>query len=476
MSGRRAAAVVVIATLITVLYAVATPRSPADAAEMCPPITMDVLFPPTTMPPPVTVPPETTTIPVETTTTAPSTTTTTTLPTTTTTVSPTTTTLPVTTSTTLEEVTTTTAVPETTTTTVPLPPPCDPFVYDMAWPLAASGHIGSPFGADRDGGARKHMGNDIAAPKLTPVLAVADGVVIKVAQEVGTADCCWAIIGHTDGWQSYYIHLNNDRHGTDDGLGLGVRVDLAEGSPVTRGEVIGWVGDSGNAEDTVDHLHFELRDPTGAAVDPRPSLDAARNAAVLLDPEPSWPYADDDGHSAEWLAAMLLSEGVLLDCDGSRVNFCPDAVAAPDFAVVIATHLAGKMPPPVEARRQPLPEALQSGDPSSAEAVLGCEPLNECLQSGLPETELARIAVWIRLDALVATLLTSPPVEGAPVVFLPSAQEADARLRAIGAREACNPPLDDQRLLTRAETMVRLVSWIQGANPEPCPSAPQPTL
>ena len=345
----------------------------------------------------------------------------------------------------------------------------------MAWPLAGAGQIGSPFGADRDGGARKHQGNDIAAPKLTPVLAVADGVVIKVAQEVGTENCCWVVVEHIDGWQSYYVHLNNDRHGSDDGLGVGARTDLSEGSVVARGELIGWVGDSGNAEETVDHLHFELRNPEGLAVDPRPSLEAAREAAAILDPEPSWPYVDDDGHPGEWLAARLLSEGLLLGCDGSMIHFCPDRVAAPDFAATIAAHLAGKTAPRIEGRSQPLPEPLAAVDPASVEAALGCERVEACLQVGLPETEVARIAIWIRTDALVATLRPSPAPEGVPEVFLLSPGEAEARLRSMGALEACNPPLDGERLLTRAETMLRLVAWVQGTNPEPCSPA-QPTL
>jgi murein DD-endopeptidase MepM/ murein hydrolase activator NlpD len=473
MSGRRAVAVLTVAALIAALHAATSPTTQAEAIEMCPPVTMDVLFPPTTLPAPTTT--TSTTIPVETTTTVPATTTTTIPETTTTGAANSTTTVPAPeTTTTVPAPETTTTVPETTT-TAPPPPPCDPFVYDMSWPLAGVGQIGSPFGADRDGGARKHQGNDIAAPKLTPVLAVADGVVIRLAQEVGTEECCWAIVEHDDGWQSYYIHLNNDRHGTDDGLGVGARTDLAVGSTVTRGEVIGWVGDSGNAEETIDHLHFELRDPEGLAVDPRASLEAARIAAILPDPEPTWPYLDDDGHPGEDVAAWLLSEGLLLGCDETYLRFCPDQVATVELAAVIAAHVAGKAPPPVEAQSQPLPDPLRGADPGSVEAALGCEPVETCLQSGLTETEVARIAMWVRIDAMVATLLPASPAEGSPRVFLLSAEEAEARLRSIGALEACKPPLDGERLLTRAETAIRLVSWIGGADPEPCPPA-QPTF
>ena len=107
--------------------------------------------------------------------------------------------------------------------------------------------------------------------------------------------------------------------------------------------------------------------------------------------------------------------------------------------------------------------------------MLGCEPVETCLQIGLTESEVARIAMWVRIDAMVATLLPAPPAEGTPKVFLLSAEEAEARLRSIGAVEACKPPLDGERLLTRAETTIRLVSWIRGVDPVPCPPA-QPTF
>ncbi len=475
MYGRRTAAVLVASTLIIGLYLLSTPASPVAAAEICPPVTMDVLFPPTTLPAPTTLPPEstTTTAPVTTVTTAPPETTTT-APVTTVTTAPaetsttvpaetTTTTLPAETTTTTLPAETTTAAPTTTTTlpaetTLPPPPSCEPFVYDMAWPLAGVGQVGSPFGADRDGGARKHEGNDIAAPRLTPVLAVADGVMGVISQEQGTANCCWAIVEHADGWQSYYIHLNNDQYGTDDGLGLGVRTDLAPGTPVAKGEVIGWVGDSGNAEGTIPHLHFELHNPEGVAVDPRPSLLAAQAAAVFADPQPVWPYADDDGTPGEAMAALLLTQGLILDCDGSRVNVCPDRVGDPEFVGIIARYLAGKPTPSLQGQYQPVDDTP------------GCPPRDTCAVYGLPETEIARLAVWIRIDALVSTLRPHTSAkEGTPEVFLPTVDEAEARLREIGSRAACNPALDGGHVLTRSDIVLRLVSWLQAANPEPCP-------
>lgn len=114
------------------------------------------------------------------------------------------------------------------------------------------------WGAARSGG-RKHIGNDLMAPKMTEVYSIADGVVLKVASSARAGR--YLIIGHAEGWESYYIHLNNDTPGTDDGKAgwaLTVAPGIFVGSEVAGGQLIGWVGDSGNAEWTMPHTHFEL--------------------------------------------------------------------------------------------------------------------------------------------------------------------------------------------------------------------------
>ena len=221
----------------------------------------------TTGPPTTTVPPvTTTTMPGPTDTTVPETTTTTmplvTVPTTT--VPETTTTVPETTT----VPPTTTTVPPTTTTsprTVVKRGSC--FVYRMTYPIVGESANVSPFGAPRDGGARLHAGNDLTAPRMSPVVAVRSGLVEKI-EYGGYLSGTSIRIRHDDGWSSHYIHLNNDLYGTDDGRGEGVRPGLAVGDRVKRGELIGWVGDSGNAEGTIPHLHFELRNPAAVPVDP----------------------------------------------------------------------------------------------------------------------------------------------------------------------------------------------------------------
>ena len=160
-------------------------------------------------------------------------------------------------------------------------------VYPMIFPVAGEHRFGRDFGDPR-GGGRSHTGIDILADKLTPVVAVADGTVRWMVRERG-GDCCALSVVHDDGWRSRYIHLNNDTPGTDDGQGYGIVRSLRPGSRVRAGQVIGWVGDSGNAEETASHLHFELLRPDGTPVDPFGTLQAA-----LADPRtsPAPPLSD----------------------------------------------------------------------------------------------------------------------------------------------------------------------------------------
>lgn len=151
--------------------------------------------------------------------------------------------------------------------------------YEMVFPVIGDVEFDNTWGNARSGG-RRHQGTDIMADKMLPVVAVADGVVDWVHD--GTRkNCCALGIAHDDGWETYYIHMNNDTPGTDNGDSWGFAPGIEKGSRVIAGQLIGWVGDSGNAEGTAPHIHFELHRPDGVKVNPYHSLVAAQQAAVL---------------------------------------------------------------------------------------------------------------------------------------------------------------------------------------------------
>ncbi len=133
---------------------------------------------------------------------------------------------------------------------------------------------------DPRGGGRRHLGVDLMAEKLVPVLAARDGC-ITFLRHGGRGGGNMAELTDGDGWAYRYIHLNNDSPGTDDGanpMEWAFPGGLAEGDCVEAGAVISYVGDSGNAEGTAPHLHFEMRRPDGEWINPYPSVEAARRA------------------------------------------------------------------------------------------------------------------------------------------------------------------------------------------------------
>lgn len=111
-------------------------------------------------------------------------------------------------------------------------------------------------------GAGGHQGIDIAAPLGTEVYAVEDGVLERqyLAASSPNAGNGWKL--HGDSGDSYrFYHLS--------AFGPG----LAVGSRVTRGQVIGYVGNTGNAYGVGNyHLHFEIHPGDADAVDPLPLL------------------------------------------------------------------------------------------------------------------------------------------------------------------------------------------------------------
>lgn len=158
--------------------------------------------------------------------------------------------------------------PPPTTTTVPAP------TRDMTFPVDGEVTFVDSYGAPRSGG-RTHQGIDLMGPKMTPLVAAADGTVTALRHDNTGLSGNSLTITDADGWQYVYIHINNDTPGSDDGANLfkyAFVPGLAKGSKVTAGQRLAFMGDSGNAENAGSHLHFELHRPDGTAINPYQSL------------------------------------------------------------------------------------------------------------------------------------------------------------------------------------------------------------
>lgn len=120
----------------------------------------------------------------------------------------------------------------------------------------APAQLVNSWGSPRYGG-RGHQGIDIFAPRGTPIRSATEGV-IEVKGMRGLGGLTVTVLG-PGGYRHYYAHLED----------LGPQ---AVGEWVHQGEIIGYVGNSGNAAVNPTHLHYGIYAPSGRAVNPYPFL------------------------------------------------------------------------------------------------------------------------------------------------------------------------------------------------------------
>ena len=128
----------------------------------------------------------------------------------------------------------------------------------IVFPVYGDARVADNFGAPREIGA--HQGNDVFAPFGAPVLAVADGVLEKVGTLPISGNRLW--LRSKAGDTFFYAHLSTFSPAATDG------------HAVRAGTVLGFVGNTGDAEPTPPHLHFEIHPDGGDAVDPNAYLRA----------------------------------------------------------------------------------------------------------------------------------------------------------------------------------------------------------
>lgn len=116
-------------------------------------------------------------------------------------------------------------------------------------------HLTDTWGAARSQG-RSHEGIDIFAPRGTPIQSTTQGIVSKVGEN--TLGGRVVVVVGPGGAGHYYAHLED-------------YADISPNDWVDAGDIIGYVGDSGNAKGTPPHVHYGIY-INGSAVNPYPLL------------------------------------------------------------------------------------------------------------------------------------------------------------------------------------------------------------
>jgi peptidase M23-like protein len=144
----------------------------------------------------------------------------------------------------------------------------------IVFPVVGKVQYIDDFGAPRGGGV--HQGNDIMAAKRSPAVAAEAGKV-KYWTTSGAAGCMLYLYGES-ATTYLYVHLNNDLTMRNDNRGKcvkGTAYTVSNGANVAAGQQIAYVGDSGDANGGMSHLHFEVHPNGGRAVSPYPWLQKA---------------------------------------------------------------------------------------------------------------------------------------------------------------------------------------------------------
>jgi hypothetical protein len=160
-----------------------------------------------------------------------------------------------------------------------------PKIPRLLFPVIGTATYGNDFGDPR--GAHRHAGIDIMAPRKAIAVA-AEGGTVRFHTTSRLAGCMLYLNGDS-GTTYLYVHLNNDLTSGNDNRGkcvpgVAYARGLKSGDRVVAGQPVGFVGNSGDADSTAPHLHFEVHPAGRGAVNPFEHLRKARKLLFPAQP------------------------------------------------------------------------------------------------------------------------------------------------------------------------------------------------
>jgi murein DD-endopeptidase MepM/ murein hydrolase activator NlpD len=205
----------------------------------------------------------------------------------------------------------------------------DRYVFPVYGPVG----YGDSFGAPR-ADTVWHHGDDIFAPLGAPVLAVADGTVYSVGWEKFGGNRLW--LRDRQGNEFYYAHLS------------AFSPLAVNGTEVKAGDVLGFVGNTGDADGTPYHLHFEIHPVAllflgyDGVVDPTPFLDAWRRLRDIRFPSGlAWSAAIAPHSTAPLPGAILVQATDISSASGLDPESLERVMAPPSSAVDMSFRVEG---------------------------------------------------------------------------------------------------------------------------------------
>ena len=144
-----------------------------------------------------------------------------------------------------------------------LPSDTEALVPAIAFPVLGPVEFVDDWHFERDGGARQHEGLDLIGYEGQPIRAAFDGVITMIDDDPSGIAGNGLRLTRDDGLYANYFHLSNSETGP-------VHSSLEVGTRVRAGQIIGFMGTTGNAG--IPHLHFELRTPEREPMAPYPAM------------------------------------------------------------------------------------------------------------------------------------------------------------------------------------------------------------